>query len=78
MSRSKFPTVYNPFNLDVSRHAGWVERGLGFMGHRIKPIVEHKITGIDINDQEDFDLASALIALKPRPEFMVPYVHEPS
>lgn len=46
------------------------------MGSRIKPIIEHKVTGIDIDDGDDFELASALI--EARPEFMQPYIHIPS
>src|SRR5438477_4562128 len=46
MRRSEFPQAYKPFNLQVFRHSGWLQRGANYMGRRIKPIVEHKITGI--------------------------------
>jgi CMP-N,N'-diacetyllegionaminic acid synthase len=78
MRRVEFPRVFKPFNLDVFRHAGWVARGSAFMGRRIKPIVEHKVTGLDIDDEDDFALVSALIAARPRPAFLVPYVHDPA
>lgn len=77
MRRQEFPDVYDPFNLDVFRHAGWVERYSNFMGRRIKPIVEHKITGLDINDEDDFVLVDALISMKPRPQFLERFVHDP-
>jgi N-acylneuraminate cytidylyltransferase len=75
--RTDFPHAYKPFNLDVFRHKGWLERGALFMGRRIRPIVEHKITGLDIDDADDFALANALISARPRPDFLVPYVHDP-
>ena len=75
--RTDFPKAYKPFNLDVFRHAGWLERGALFMGRRIKPIIEHKITGLDIDDADDFEMANALISLRPRPKFLEPYIHDP-
>jgi CMP-N,N'-diacetyllegionaminic acid synthase len=77
MRRSEFPRAYKPFNLHVFRHAGWRERGALYMGHRIKPIVEHKITGIDIDDEDDFDLVKALIETNPRPAALEPFIHDP-
>src|SRR5438270_2906216 len=32
MRRDEFPRAYKPFNLDVLRHAHWVERGAAYMG----------------------------------------------
>jgi CMP-N-acetylneuraminic acid synthetase len=78
MRRAEFPRVYKPFNLDVFRHSGWVERGSAFMGRRIKPIVEHKITGIDIDDEDDFALVKTLIEMKPRPDLLEVFIHDPS
>jgi CMP-N,N'-diacetyllegionaminic acid synthase len=77
MLRSEFPTAYNPFDLHVFRHAGWVARGANYMGRRIIPIVEHKVTGIDIHSEEDFEIVEALISLRPRPAFLHPFIHEP-
>jgi len=77
MLRSEFPVAYNPFNLHVFRHAGYVARGAHYMGKRVVPIVEHKVTGIDIHDDEDFQIAEALMAATPRQDFLRPYIHEP-
>jgi len=78
MRRDEFPRAYKPFNLDVLRHALWIERGSAYMGRRIKPIVEHRITGLDIDDEDDLELAGALISIKPRPQFLKPYIHDPA
>ena len=78
MRRTEFPRVYKPFNLSVFRHSGWVERGPALMGRRIKPIVEHKVTGLDIDDEDDFDLVKALIETRPRPAFLESVVHDPA
>lgn len=77
MRRVEFPRTFKPFNLDVFRHAGWAKYGSGYMGRRIKPIPERKITGLDIDDQDDFDLVSMLISVRPRPAMLEPYVHDP-
>jgi N-acylneuraminate cytidylyltransferase len=66
MRRTEFPAAYHPFNLDVFRHRGWQERGAAFMGARVHPIIEHKITGMDINDRDDFELVKAIIESRPR------------
>jgi N-acylneuraminate cytidylyltransferase len=78
MRRTEFPRVYKPFNLDVFRHSGWEQRGSAFMGTRIKPIVEHKVTGLDIDDEDDFALLKALMEIRPRPELLRPFVHDPA
>ena len=75
--RSELPQAYKPFNLHVFRHCVWRERGALYMGRRVKPIVEHKITGIDIDDQDDFDLVKALIEITPRPAILEPFIHDP-
>jgi CMP-N,N'-diacetyllegionaminic acid synthase len=78
MRRTEFPRAYKPFNLGVFRHSGWVERGAALMGRRIMPIVEHKVTGLDIDDEDDFDLMKALIETRPRPAFLEPFIHDPA
>jgi CMP-N-acetylneuraminic acid synthetase len=78
MRRSEFPAAYKPFNLDVLRHAGWLARGSKYMGSRVKPIVEHKITGVDIDEADDFELVDALISIRPRPAFLKKFVHDPA
>jgi CMP-N,N'-diacetyllegionaminic acid synthase len=75
--RSEVPRAYQPFNLQVFRHSGWVERGSLFMGRRIKPIVEHKITGFDIDDEDDLLIVKALIEMRPRPDFLARFIHDP-
>ncbi|MEM7777558.1 MAG: hypothetical protein AAF732_18345 [Pseudomonadota bacterium] len=74
MRRSEFPTVYSPFNLDVLRHKNWLELGSAYMGRKIYPIVEHRVTGVDINDQDDFDIVKSIIETRPRPEFLKRYI----
>ncbi len=77
MRRDEFARAYKPFNLDVLRHALWVERGSAYMGDKVWPITDHKITGLDIDDEDDFEIAKALISLAPRPSFLTPFVHDP-
>jgi len=77
MRRDEFSRAYKPFNLDVLRHALWVEHGSAYMGDKVRPIIDHKITGLDIDDEDDFEIAKALISLNPRPSFLVPFVHDP-
>jgi N-acylneuraminate cytidylyltransferase len=48
------------------------------MGSRVKPIVEHKITGVDIDEADDFELVDALISIRPRPAFLKKFVHDPA
>ena len=68
MPRSRFPKVYQPYNLEVFRHRGWVERYANFMGAKVVPIIGPKVTGFDIDDRETFEIAKALIEMRPRPE----------
>ena len=77
MLRNEFPAAYSPFNLHVFRHSGWIARGANYMGTRIVPIREHRVTGIDIEDEDDFDLVEALMAVRPRPPFLQAVIHEP-
>jgi len=70
MRRSEFPKVYQPFNLEVFRHAGWRQRGSLFMGRRIHPIVLPRITGLDVDDADGFTIIKALIEASPRPEIV--------
>jgi CMP-N-acetylneuraminic acid synthetase len=75
MPRTRFPTVYHPYNLEVFRHQGWVERYALFMGARVVPIVAPKITGLDIDDKDTFDIAKALIEMRPRPDIVARHIH---
>jgi CMP-N-acetylneuraminic acid synthetase len=74
MRRTEFPKAYSPYNLDVLRHKNWETRGSAYMGRRIYPIVEHSITGLDVNDQDDFEIIRAIIEARPRPEFLTKYL----
>jgi len=78
MRRSEFPKVYQPFNLEVFRHQGWVERGSLFMGHRIHPIVLPRITGLDVDDRDGFELIRALIEATPRAAIVARHLHQPA
>jgi CMP-N,N'-diacetyllegionaminic acid synthase len=75
--RSEFPTAYSVFNLDVFRHRNWERLGSGYMGRRAYPIVGEPITGIDINNRDDFELARALIEARPRPRVVARHLVEP-
>jgi CMP-N,N'-diacetyllegionaminic acid synthase len=75
MPRYKFPKVYQPYNLEVFRHEGWVKRGALFMGERILPITQPKITGFDIDDRDTFEIVKALIEMRPRPEIVSRHIH---
>jgi CMP-N-acetylneuraminic acid synthetase len=75
MLRSNFPKVYQPYNLEIFRHQGWVERDGLFMGARIVPIVAAKITGLDIDDRDTFEIAKALIETRPRPDVVARHIH---
>jgi CMP-N,N'-diacetyllegionaminic acid synthase len=78
MRRTEFPQAYSPFNLDLLFHRNWLRWGSGYMGRRILPIVEHPITGLDINDRDDFDLVKALIEARPRPRLVETYIVPPA
>lgn len=71
--RTEFPDVYSPFNLEVFRHSGWRDRGADFMGKNIHPIVDHAVTGIDIDGKEDFEIAKAVI--ESRSPDLMEYIH---
>jgi len=75
MPRTRFAKVFQPYNLELFRHQGWIERGALFMGQRIIPIVAPKITGLDIDDRDTFEIAKALIEMRPRPDVVARHVH---
>lgn len=77
MRRSEFPKVYQPFNLEVFRHQGWAARGSLFMGRRIHPIVLPRITGLDVDDRDGFELICSLIEAKPRAPLVERFLHVP-
>jgi CMP-N,N'-diacetyllegionaminic acid synthase len=75
MFRSQFPRVYQPYNLEIFRHEGWVRWDRKFMGELTVPIVAPKITGIDIDDRDTFEIAKALIEMRPRPDVVARHIH---
>ena len=75
MRRSEFPKTYQPFNLEIFRHEGWRARGGLFMGRRIHPIVLPRITGLDVDDREGFEIIRALIEATPRPDIIARHIH---
>lgn len=76
--RTEFPKAYQVFNLDVLRHANLARLGSGYMGKAIVPIIGESITGLDINDSDDFELVKALIELRPRPTIISRHLPEPT
>lgn len=77
MRRSEFRDAYSPFNLDILRHSNLQKFGSAYMGQRIYPIVDHKITGIDVNDADDFWIVKSLIESRPRPDIIDQYLVAP-
>jgi CMP-N-acetylneuraminic acid synthetase len=75
--RSEFPKAYQVFNLDVLRHENLARLGSGYMGKAILPVVGEGITGLDINDPDDFELVKALIEMRPRPAIIARHLVEP-
>ncbi|MEM8872042.1 MAG: hypothetical protein AAF848_17055 [Pseudomonadota bacterium] len=72
--RTEMVSAYSPFNLDILRHRVWEELGSQFMGSRIFPIVEHSITGLDVNELDDFEIIRAIIESRPRPTVVKRYL----
>nr|WP_229600770.1 acylneuraminate cytidylyltransferase family protein [Reyranella sp. MMS21-HV4-11] len=64
--RTHLVKVYHPYSLEIFRHSGWVTHRAAFMGKRILPIVQSRITGLDIDDRDGFDIIKALIEARPR------------
>ena len=75
--RTEFPKAYQVFNLDVLRHANLARFGSGYMGKAIAPIFGEAITGLDVNDSDDFELVKALIEMRPRPAIVARHLIEP-
>jgi CMP-N,N'-diacetyllegionaminic acid synthase len=75
MFRFQFPKVYQPYNLEIFRHEGWVRGDRKFMGDRTIPVVAPRITGIDIDDRDTFEMAKALVEARPRPDVVSRHIH---
>ena len=75
--RSEFPSAYQVFNLDVLRHANLAKLGSAYMGKRAVPIIGEAISGLDINNLDDFDVVRSLIEMRPRPDVVARHLVEP-
>lgn len=64
--RTRLMKTYHPFSLEIFRHKGWKENRTLFMGRRILPIIQSRITGLDIDDRDGFEIIKALIEARPR------------
>lgn len=58
--RTRAPAVVKPYNLEVFFHQGWRARGAGFMGDKIAAVVDHPVTGLDIDCAEDLEIVRAV------------------
>lgn len=76
--RTEFPTAYQVFNLDVLRHENLKRLGSGYMGSKAFALIGESITGLDINDKDDFDIIKALIEMQPRPDVVDRHLVEPT
>jgi CMP-N,N'-diacetyllegionaminic acid synthase len=74
LQRHQLPKAYHPFNLEIFRHRGWAEWGSGFMGRKIVPILQPRITGLDIDDRDGFEIIKALIESRPRAEAVARHI----
>ena len=77
MRRTEFPATYSPFNLDIFFHKNWLRWGSAYMGKKIFPIVDHPITGFDINGRDDFDIVKSIIEARPRADVVARYLIDP-
>ncbi|MGE8943362.1 cytidylyltransferase domain-containing protein [Leptospira interrogans] len=76
--RTEFPKAYQVFNLDVFRHENLARLGSGYMGKAVVPIVGESVTGLDINNADDFEVVKALIEMRPRPAIIDRHLVEPA
>lgn len=59
--RTEMPPVYQPYNLEVFRHSNLKTYGGDFIGPFCKIVEAPAITGLDINDADDFEVCQALV-----------------
>lgn len=64
--RTRLVKTYHPFSLEIFRNKQWMENRTLFMGRRIFPIIQSRITGLDIDDRDGFEIIKALIEARPR------------
>ncbi len=77
MRRTEFPDVYSPYNLDILFNKNWERWGSAYMGNRIHPVIDHAITGLDINGPDDFEIIKSMIEARPRPQVISDYLVQP-
>lgn len=75
--RTEFPKAYQVFNLDVLRHSNLAKLGSAYMGKNALPLIGEAITGVDVNDTDDFEMVKALIEMRPRPDVVARHLVEP-
>lgn len=68
--RTTLMKTYHPFSLEIFRHQGWRVNRTLFMGRHIVPLLQSRITGLDIDDKDGFDIIKALIEARPRPKIV--------
>lgn len=68
--RTTLVKTYHPFSLEIFRHQGWRENRTLFMGRRIVPLLQSRITSLDIDDRDGFDIIKALMEARPRPQIV--------
>jgi CMP-N-acetylneuraminic acid synthetase len=68
--RTTLVKTYHPFSLEIFRHQGWRENRTLFMGRRIVPLLQSRITSLDIDDRDGFDIIKALMEARPRPRIV--------
>jgi CMP-N-acetylneuraminic acid synthetase len=76
IARNRLARTFFPFNLEIFRHSGWVKGRTAFMGHKIVPILQSRITGLDIDDRDGFDIIKALIESRPRAPIVAEHIVE--
>lgn len=72
--RDRLQKTCHPFNLEVFRHRGWAAWKQGFMGRRIVPLPQPRITGLDIDDRDGFEIVRALIEARPRAQVVARHI----
>jgi CMP-N-acetylneuraminic acid synthetase len=72
--RTTLMKTYHPFSLEIFRHQGWRDNRTLFMGRRIVPILQSRITSLDIDDRDGFDIIKALMEARPRPRIVSDHV----
>ncbi len=75
LPRTDFPKVYSPYNQEIFRHENWRRYGQKFMGDKIFPIICHKITGMDVDDLDTYEILKAMIESDNQPDIVKQHIH---